>query len=334
MDLEIFSETTAFRQVVRTITALSTQDERIAEEFRTIAGGYISRGRIVEIEIDVPVGLRVDLGAFADSIWAKVWDRVGRANWRPFEEARAFTRTLGLTSVDEYRRLKQALPPDIPAHPEFVYAKQGWVNWADWLGTDLRVKPVFQSFEDARPFARNLGLRSKKEWDAYSKSGLRPPDIPSNPHVVYRSKGWINYGDWLGTGHMAPRFRRYRSFEEGRVYARGLGLKSRAAWNAFAKSRQLPPDIPACPHQIYARKGWAGCGDWLGTGTVATRLRRYRPFEEGRIYARSRGLKSRAEWNVFAKSRELPTDIPACPHQTYAGKGWAGYVDWLGTSAK
>ena len=34
MNLEDFAETTAFRQVARTITALSTQDGRIADEFR------------------------------------------------------------------------------------------------------------------------------------------------------------------------------------------------------------------------------------------------------------------------------------------------------------
>jgi predicted helicase len=36
MDFETFAETTAFRQVAKTITALSTQDERIADEFRAI----------------------------------------------------------------------------------------------------------------------------------------------------------------------------------------------------------------------------------------------------------------------------------------------------------
>ena len=39
MELDDFAETTAFRQVARTITALSTQDERIAEQFRGIEHG-------------------------------------------------------------------------------------------------------------------------------------------------------------------------------------------------------------------------------------------------------------------------------------------------------
>jgi predicted helicase len=76
MDFKEFAETTAFRQVAQTITALSTQDERIADEFRAIERGRISSGKIVE---------------------------VGRANWRKFEDARAFVHGLGLKSASEWR---------------------------------------------------------------------------------------------------------------------------------------------------------------------------------------------------------------------------------------
>ena len=61
MNFENFAETTAFRQVARTITALSTQDERIADEFRAIERGRISSGKIVEITGDVPVGMKLSL---------------------------------------------------------------------------------------------------------------------------------------------------------------------------------------------------------------------------------------------------------------------------------
>ena len=58
MDFEKFAETTAFRQVAQTITALSTQDERIADEFRAIEQGRVPSGKIVEIEGDIPVGMK------------------------------------------------------------------------------------------------------------------------------------------------------------------------------------------------------------------------------------------------------------------------------------
>src|SRR5262249_54468284 len=98
MDFEAFAETTAFRQVAQTITALSTQDERIADEFRAIEKGRISNGKIVEIDGDVPVGMKMKLGDFAEAISTRIWESVGRANWRPFNEARAFVHELRLKS--------------------------------------------------------------------------------------------------------------------------------------------------------------------------------------------------------------------------------------------
>ena len=78
-------------------------------------------------------------------------------------------------------------------------------------------------------------------------------------------------GDWLGTGTIAPRLRLYRSFKKARAFARALSLKNRDEWNQFCKGKfpekgTLPPDIPATPHNSYTDKGWAGMGDWLGTG--------------------------------------------------------------------
>ena len=74
MNFDEFAETTAFRQVAHTITALSTQDERIAEEFRAIEKGYVASGKIVEIEGNIPIGMSLKLEAFADAIdLARVW---------------------------------------------------------------------------------------------------------------------------------------------------------------------------------------------------------------------------------------------------------------------
>ena len=104
----------------RHITALSTQDERIADEFRAIEQGRVSSGKIVEIEGDIPVGMKMKLGDFAEAISTRVWESVGRANWRTFEEARAFVHSLGLKSVPEWWVYCKSgkKPADIPANPQ------------------------------------------------------------------------------------------------------------------------------------------------------------------------------------------------------------------------
>jgi predicted helicase len=103
MEFEQFAETTAFRKIAQTITALSTQDERIADEFRAIERGRISSGKIVVIDGRVPVGMKMKRGDFAEAISTRVWESVGRANWRRFEDARAYVRGLNLKSNTEWR---------------------------------------------------------------------------------------------------------------------------------------------------------------------------------------------------------------------------------------
>ena len=119
--------------MAQTITALSTQDERIAEEFRLIEAGRVSKGKIVEIDGDVPIGMKMKLGEFAEAISTRVWESVGRANWRPFEEARAYVRRLGLKSVHgpsgwwNYCNSGRK-PATYPPIRSVVYAEAGWVR--------------------------------------------------------------------------------------------------------------------------------------------------------------------------------------------------------------
>jgi hypothetical protein len=229
MEFEKFAEITAFKQVAQTIAALSTQDERIADEFRTIEHGRVSSGKIVEIEGDIPAGMKMKLSDFADAISTRVWESVGRANWRKFEDARSFVRSLKLTSNTEWLAYTKSgkKPADIPAYPNELYAKDGWAGMGDWLGTDAR-RGNWRRFSEARAFVRSLGLKSNTEWIAYTKSGKKPTDIPTNPYGQYAEDGWAGMGDWLGTGIIAPRLRESRPFEEARAFVRSLGLKSSA----------------------------------------------------------------------------------------------------------
>jgi len=111
---------------------------------------------------------------------------------------------------------------------------------------------------------------------------------------------------------------------------RGLGLKSQAEWTSYSRSGKKPADIPADLKKVYAEDGWAGMGDWLGTGTVASFLREYRPFKKARAFVCGLGLKSQTEWRDYCKSGKKPNDIPSAPDRTYAEDGCAGFGDWPG----
>jgi superfamily II DNA or RNA helicase len=336
MTFEDFAKTTAFRQIASTITALSTQDERIADEFRAIEEGRIPTGKIVEIEGDVPVGMKINLHEFAEAISTRLWDSVGRANWRPFISAREFVRSLGRKSRAEWTAYCQSdrRRPDIPTNPNEVYAQEGWKGMGDWLGTGTIATHLreYLPFKQARMVARSLNLKSQAEWDKLARSDNLPPKLPRAPHMVYADAGWLSWGDWLGTGIIATYKIKYRSFKEARTFARSLKLKNRDGWLAAVRSGRVPKDIPSKPWRTYANKGWISTGDWLGTGTVAAHLREYRPFPEARAFARELGLNSAKGWRLHCKLGRCPSDIPTNPNRQYRNEGWISWADWLGTT--
>jgi superfamily II DNA or RNA helicase len=256
-----------------------------------------------------------------------------KLDWRPFEEARAFARTLGLQGWKSWNAYCKsgARPADIPAHPKMVYSGQ-FQSIEDWLGAAKRSpnKKSWRSFEEARAFAHTLGIKNQVEWRAYCRSGDKPDDIPSNPQRVYASE-FQSFGDWLGTGFVATRHRLFRDFAEARAFVRSLALKNQAEWSDYCRSGDKPDDIPSNPQRMY-RGQFVSMGDWLGTGMIAFHKRSYLPFEQARAFVHTLGLKNTEEWGGYCRSGNRPLNIPSNPHFTYQGQ-FVSMGDWLGTGA-
>jgi superfamily II DNA or RNA helicase len=334
MELEEFTETTPFKQVSRIVAALSTQDERIVEEFRLNDQGKRTSDRRVEISGSIPVGLKLDISSFASSIEAKYWEKVGRANWRSFEEARKFVHLLNFQNVNQWREynMLNRNSYDIPAKPDRIYSGKGWISYGDWLGNGkiANADKIFLPFEDAKKLVHLLNLKNQTDWKAFTKSNRFPENLPVAPDQIYQNNGWISFGDWLGTNYVASQEREYRDFEKARKFVRSLKLKSFSNWQEYCKSGKKPDDIPAAVHRVYKNKGWKGINDWLGTG-IDPRYVDFLTFNDARSYIHKLNLKNIAEWRAFCKSGKLPTNIPRDPERRYIDAGWKGYGDWLGT---
>jgi hypothetical protein len=202
--------------------------------------------------------------------------------YRPFKEARAFARSRNLRTKAEWFEFCKSgkKPKDIPATPQRIYAENGWAGWRDWFAKGVvpfKRASRFVPFKEARAFVRSRSLKSVTEWREFCRSGKRPNDIPAAPEVVYAENGWTGWGDWLGTDVVATLLRQYRPFKKARAFVRSRNLKTVIEWRKFCKSGKKPDDIPKVPWKVYAENGWAGFGDWLGTGTavaVAARANR------------------------------------------------------------
>jgi superfamily II DNA or RNA helicase len=344
-----------FDSVLMTLRALASDDERIIEYFRSVSQGIKHGSGSGPVDFVVPVGVKLDTKKFLQEIQLKVWSRLAKLSWRPFEEAREFVRALGLKSTNEWKdyctgrlRGKGEKPFDIPSLPNSVYANYGWIGYWDWLGTGHR-RGFWRPFMEARIFARSLNLKNWKEWLSYchgnfpDKKAL-PENIPTKPNLSYKNDGWINFGDWLGTGNISNKGRKWLSYLEARKFVHKLGLKGQYEWAAYSagkltKKRKRPSNIPGNPNEAYEGDGWVNWADWLGHDSRKFLKRNFLPFKEAREFARQLNLKTCTEWykycrGDFPERESKPKNIPRTADSIYKDQGWISWPDWLGTENK
>jgi hypothetical protein len=159
-------------------------------------------------------------GAFFDSGF--VWS--GYKKFLPFNEARAFVRSLGLKSVEEWMAYSGGRLPgkpkrpanDIPARPDVEYSKvehaKAWTDWPDFMGYKNNYDKNWWPFEQARAWVHKLELwryrpqgGGQVSWKAYCSKKIPnlPPrpenNIPTAPDSVYKESGWKGFPDWVGS---------------------------------------------------------------------------------------------------------------------------------------
>lgn len=291
----------------------------------------------------------------------KAWN--GWKNWLgnyekvpflPFEEARKKVREKNLKNTAEWKKWCDwtlsglgIKPPNIPASPHIYYKNSGWSGYNDWLGTEnKKINREYRSFEEARKFARNLGLTSSEYWLRYCKGEItqlpdKPEDIPTNVARKYRDIGWNGMNDFLNAKEhrRINRLSNARDFNDARAFVHQLNIKNLKEWLKYVKGELTgyspkPADIPNSPELVYKGHGWKGYGDWFGTYAIAPFKRKYRSFESARDFARELGLTSSEKWIEYCKGNlphlvTKPEDIPTNVARKYAKEGWKGYKDFL-----
>lgn len=207
--------------------------------------------------------------------WLGIRDWLGnepieKIDYRSFNEAKKFVNALKLKSSTFWKNYCKSgsKPKDIPSHPQNTYKNKGWVDWGDWLGTEINKSNnnfTFKGFEEAINFARSLNLKSVADWREFKKTDKKPLSIPANPDRVYKNKGWVDWGDWLGTGVKSNKNKNFKDYKEARNFVRNLKFKSDREWINYRKTDKKPNNIPFHPDRVYKNNGWKNWGDWLGT---------------------------------------------------------------------
>jgi hypothetical protein len=346
-DTDKFNESSAFQSILMTLRALASNDERIIDYFR--ARSQKKRTYInFQIEVDERIAEKINVRDFTRQLELKVWNKLAKLSWRPFEEAREYIRGLGLNNLSEWKMYckTRQKPLDIPSNPYRTYKNDGWISLGDWLGTGViqTQQREYLSYNEAKIFLSQLGLKNMDDWNKYCKGKLegfppKPSNIPNAPYVVYGKKfTWVSLGDFLGTGTIQTQQRVYLSYKEASDFAKRLNIKSVRDWQIMRRDHpELFSDkIPGSPQNTYKNRGWISWGEFLGTGRVADGTISWRPFKEAKAFVHQLGLNNYKEWRDYCNGEfndlpKMPKDIPSGPRRVYKKKGWSGFPDWLGT---
>ncbi|MEY2793420.1 MAG: hypothetical protein RJA76_1412, partial [Bacteroidota bacterium] len=324
-----------FQEILAVVRGLASNDERIVEYFKDKADPN-STSKPTESQFHLEVFSEyIDEAELSSQLQIKLWEKLSRFSWMPFEEAREYVRGLQIKNQFEWRAFSNSKnrPLDIPANPMVVYISQGWVNMGDWLGTfNIRNSDKsYRNFSDAREFARSLKFKKIEQWTNYCKSGKKPIDIPSVPSRPYKNEGWINWADWLGKDSFQGNSQKL-TYLEARKIVQKFRLQSTKDWADFCKSGKKPSNIPNRPSAVYKDNGWNGWGDWLGTKTIANFNKTYMPIEQLKQLVRVKNIKTQLQWHQFYKNLPSKDNIPSNPQRTYKEKGWINWADFLGKS--
>ena len=259
----------------------------------------------------------------------------------PFRKALLYARSLKLKGTREWETWCKSgvRKANMPSNPHTTYKHNGWQGYGHWLGTGNVAGgngQQFLPFKKALVYARSLKLKTMKEWKAWSKTDVRPANVPTHPEGTYKHDGWQGMGHWLGTGAVARHKQRFLPFKMALLHARSLKLESKAGWEGWAKTGERAVTMPSNPQATYRNDGWQGWGHWLGTGNqvgggTGPKHHQFLPFKKALLYARSLNLKSKEQWEAWRMTGARPANIPSAPHKVYKHDGWQGWGHWLGT---
>ncbi|MDC0331504.1 DEAD/DEAH box helicase family protein [Flavobacteriaceae bacterium] len=292
-----------FNEILSIVRGLAANDERIIEYFKDKSLGK-GKERNGGDEVFTIISDTLSESDFAEQLNIRIWEKLSRFNYESFEKARTFVHSLKIKNQREWNEYCESgqKPENIPRNGYLVYENKGWISLGDWLGTNI-ISPqnmVFLDYEIARDFVNKLNLKNVKEWKEYCRSKLKPQEIPSNPLLVYKDKGWNGFGDWLGNKQM--RKNSFISFNEAKVLIKKLNIKSNKEYLDFYESNTENLGLPKTLNHVYKNNGWKGYVDFFG---IEKRL----CFSEAKKIILN-NCNSARKWKEFRKLKNI-TNIPA-----------------------
>ncbi len=121
-------EKNPYEEIVKILGTLSFHDSRLAEEIRVLTEGTVPRGgtRIIE-NISTKKFENIDADYFSRAISSKVWDKIYKNNFLPFDLAKELVQTRKFKTNKDYVEYVRTNPKTLglPINPPSIYKTNG-----------------------------------------------------------------------------------------------------------------------------------------------------------------------------------------------------------------
>lgn len=181
-------------------------------------------------------------------------------------------------------------------------------------------------YEECKLWVKNNipHIDSESKWISYRQN--LPDFISKYPRDTYLSRGWISWGDFLGTNRIADLDRRksFMTYSEAKKWCMENNIKSRTDY----ENKCIKDLLPKSPDASYAE--WVSWSEFLPTQKVK-RFKTFLPFDEFKqwVLVNKPEIKSYVNYYEWVRNEPIPTFIPRQPRTAYNNKGWRGWSNFF-----
>lgn len=116
----------------------------------------------------------------------------------------------------------------------------------------------FLSYEEVKSWIKeNMNVKSKNDWYKQIKNINNNNNIPKEPREVYLNRGWVSWGDFLGTNKIANQNKNFMSYDDFKIFIKNNNIKTYTEFKNKRKNlKKLNEKMPTNPNITYKNSGW------------------------------------------------------------------------------